>query len=757
MELRDFATRILFATTLDEKLQCPVDITDEQPGSPLATPAEPGRPTELHFKVTGTGRDEFPGTRRLEQERERGRLLHFFANHELLATELMALVLLRFPDAPAAFRKGVLQTLKDEQMHTRLYIQRMKECGIHFGELPVSGYFWRAVSGMENPMDYVASLCLTFEQANLDFARHFARGFATVGDDSTAKLLEKIYRDEIGHVAYGLKWFRRWKNPDQSDWDAFCRTLKFPLSPQRAKGFTLNVEGRRAAGLDAAFIAELDVYSQSKGRTPNVFVFNPFAEGHIAQGKAFNPTKYQAQLARDLANLPQFLCRQDDLVLVERRPSVEFLSGIKQAGFALPEFVESPERGSASRSTLAKIGVNKLDAAVETEAAAGHRPALRKSILSLAERKLGRLRPWAWGPDSVELLEPIFANLTGEKRTATQSFNPGIAELYSKAWSASFLRKVLADIGRAGSPLPAASRNQTPERRARSDAPYLCTVDEVGVAVDSLDAALEAITAIRRRGHHKVMIKQALGLAGGNAIRLFEPELLETHRRWIVKAVENRRQLVVEPWLERVQDFSVQLEMTTDGLKLCGYTGLLTDVRGQFQGNWAAPKFERRIPPNVIELFHEPPDIATRLHALYADIFSLLEAELRRAGFLGPVGIDAFAYRTARGDCRLKPIVEINPRYTMGRLTVELMKQVAPGSHGLFRLVSRAMTRAGGFDDFPACARSLSERFPLRLEGEPSLRIREGAICLNDPAQAQVCLAVFQVAREPSVLGLTKI
>ena len=216
----------------------------------------------------------------------------------------MALVLLRFPDAPAAFRKGVLQTLKDEQEHTQLYLRRMKECGVHFGELPVSGYFWRSVSVMENPMDYVSSLCLTFEQANLDFARHFAQGFATVGDAATAKLLEKIYRDEIGHVAYGLKWFRRWKNPGESDWEAFCRQLKFPLSPQRAKGMTLNVEGRRAAGLDAQFIAELDVFSQSKGRTPNVFVFNPFAEAIIAHGKSFNPTKHQAQLARDLENLP---------------------------------------------------------------------------------------------------------------------------------------------------------------------------------------------------------------------------------------------------------------------------------------------------------------------------------------------------------------------------------------------------------------------------------------------------------------------
>src|SRR5208337_705393 len=165
---------------------------------------------------------------------------------------------------------------------------------------------------------------------------------------------------------------------------------------QRAKGMTLNVEGRLAAGLDAEFIAELDVFSQSKGRTPNVFVFNPFTEVRIAHGQSFNPTKHQAQLARDLENLPQFLCRQDDIVLVSEKPSVEFLSGVKQSGFALPEFVELKRRDS------------------------------------LTGRKLGRLRPWAWGPDSVELIGLLFANLTGENRTANESFNSCVAQLYSK-------------------------------------------------------------------------------------------------------------------------------------------------------------------------------------------------------------------------------------------------------------------------------------------------------------------------------------
>src|SRR5215472_10021928 len=115
MELREFAEQVLFATTLEEKLRTPQNVTDEHPGAPLATPAAPGRPEHLQFKPHATGKSEFPGLHRLEDKTERGKLLHFFANHELLATELMALVLLKFPEAPAAFRKGVFETLKDEQ------------------------------------------------------------------------------------------------------------------------------------------------------------------------------------------------------------------------------------------------------------------------------------------------------------------------------------------------------------------------------------------------------------------------------------------------------------------------------------------------------------------------------------------------------------------------------------------------------------------------------------------------------------------
>jgi uncharacterized ferritin-like protein (DUF455 family) len=151
LQLQDFAKRVLFGTTIEEKLDFPRDeIVDTDRGEAINTPQSLSRPKHLSLR-SGDERAAHPRPSQLIDERERGRLLHFFGNHELLATELMALALLKFPEAPKSFRMGLLETLKEEQIHTRIYMHRMKQCGIEFGELPLSDYFWKSVSSMEDP------------------------------------------------------------------------------------------------------------------------------------------------------------------------------------------------------------------------------------------------------------------------------------------------------------------------------------------------------------------------------------------------------------------------------------------------------------------------------------------------------------------------------------------------------------------------------------------------------------------------------
>ena len=378
----------------------------------------------------------------------------------------------------------------------------------------------------------------------------------------------------------------------------------------------------------------------------------------------------------------------------------------------------------------------------------------------LAARKLGSLRPWAWGPDSFELLKPVFASVTGEKRADEKRFNDRIAQLYSKSWSANFLRQILPSRSSRGNESQTKNRQSTIGNRQFSQRlltsaatiDWLCSENEIGMSVNSLDEALAAISKIRARGHHKIVVKQAFGVAGSNALRLFEPEILETQLRWMRNAFARKRELVVEPWLERVQDFSVQLEMTTAGLKLCGFTGLVNDARGQFVANFAESHHHKRIPAKVVSQFHAAADISGRLLEFYDEVFARLETELRAVDFTGPIGIDAFVYRDASDAVRLKPVVEINPRYTMGRVLVELMRQTCQNSAGVFRLVNAVQLRTAGFENFSAYARALEGKSPLKLEGEPVPRIREGALCLNDPAEAEACLAVFQVGRTVTAL-----
>jgi hypothetical protein len=262
--------------------------------------------------------------------------------------------------------------------------------------------------------------------------------------------------------------------------------------------------------------------------------------------------------------------------------------------------------------------------------------------------------------------------------------------------------------------------------------------------VEHLEDALDAITAIRERGHQRVVFKEACGLAGHNSIRLWEPAVLPEQRQWLAHAFEQGRPLIVEPWLERELDFSVQLEMEPHGLRLCGYTGLINDRKGQFLANWAEANHRRCPPARADALLQAQADAPEQLRGFYARIFVSLEPELRRVGFAGPISIDAFLYRTPQGECRLKPVVEINPRYTMGRLTVELMKHACAVSCGLFRLVNRTQVHREGFANFPSYASLPGKRLPVRLEGDSG--IRQGALCLNDPGQARVCLATFEVS-----------
>lgn len=256
MELREFALGVLEAPTLAGKLAAPPrDLTDYDPGDELRLP-EPVRPAELVIETSR--RVKTPPVAGMGDVSQRRRILHAMANHELQAAELFAWALLAFPDAPRAFRLGLLGILVDEQKHCRLYIERLEALGGHFGDTPVTGHFWNQLDDLHTPLEFVCVMGLTFENANLDFAGEYATAAREVGDDETAAVLDIVHRDEIRHVRFGWHWLQHFKAPDATAWDAYNDHVHFPLGPWRARGKVFDRESREAAGIDDSFIEQLE-------------------------------------------------------------------------------------------------------------------------------------------------------------------------------------------------------------------------------------------------------------------------------------------------------------------------------------------------------------------------------------------------------------------------------------------------------------------------------------------------------------------
>ena len=185
--------------------------------------------------------------------------LNSFANHELLAIEIMAKMLVEFPHETKEeklFKKGIISSLKDEQKHLHLYVERLNELGYELGDFPLNDYFWRQSINITSRAEYLSIMSVTFEGANLDFAALYRDLFLEVEDKKTADILETVLKDEISHVAFGMHWLSQWKK-EKSVWQYYLENLPSPLTPARARGKSFNEVDRLKAKMDKSFISEL--------------------------------------------------------------------------------------------------------------------------------------------------------------------------------------------------------------------------------------------------------------------------------------------------------------------------------------------------------------------------------------------------------------------------------------------------------------------------------------------------------------------
>lgn len=253
----EFAKTILLGETLEDKLiSCEINWNNE---TEFLLPHLPGREKKIAFSEKQL---KFPKAPNLNQDLNKAIALHSFANHELLAIEMMAAALLIYPhktEEDIRFKRGIYTALKDEQKHFKLYVERIEELGFGFGDFPLNDYFWRQMPKLKTPAEYSAVMALTFEAANLDFAQYYANIFKEYGDQRTADILDIVLEDEIAHVAFGAHWMKRWRG-DKSLWDYYRSCLPFPMTPARGRGIGFDPRVHERAMNDNEFVKELAAY-----------------------------------------------------------------------------------------------------------------------------------------------------------------------------------------------------------------------------------------------------------------------------------------------------------------------------------------------------------------------------------------------------------------------------------------------------------------------------------------------------------------
>jgi uncharacterized ferritin-like protein (DUF455 family) len=686
-----WAEQVLLGTTLDAKLESFDPARHIAVSTTLSsgsqTPDFPGRPLELSFSRSKDPEhranvQRFPSKSSLDHAVQRGLVLHFFANHELLAIELMALALLKFPSADEGWRTGIVRTIAEEQAHMRLYMQRMSELGVPFGTLPVNGFFWNCLKNMESPAEFAAAMSMTFEQANLDFAVYYENIFRELGDTQTADILRQICSDEIGHVKHGVVWFERWRDQSLSLWDAWQKTLRFPLTPARAKGPILVRAPRVQAGLPEEFVDRLEVFVQSKGRPANVWWFNPGCEDELAGRVALSAAA--RALTDDLNSVVTFLAASEDVVLIRQRPGLAWQKSLRAAGFSLPEFLDSAQQADDS--------------------------------VRAGPRRWGAFIPWGRVPS---------AAFEAKRWQGSVDLFP--RELWSKAWSVQLLRELI----NAGTLL---RDSVGPD-------------DVVGVLCETENQIMEHVSFLYSKGWREVVLKRVLAASGrGNTVLdlTLYPENAHEVQKKCADILRAGAPLIVEPWLRRVLDLSVQFDVGADGLcKFIGFSRLLNHEGGSWKGHVMGKPFA-----------DTDPGLRRRLSEQggWLDVARSCAAEAARRmaalGFHGPVGMDALVWEDDSGAQWFKPVVEVNPRLTMGRVAIHLERRIVSGRTGLWRHWTERELKSAGYSSFTDFAQKLANVCPLAVQDHRGVPfVDTGALCTNDPETAQKVLGVLWVGK----------
>ncbi len=133
-------------------------------------------------------------------------------------------------------------------------------------------------------------------------------------------------------------------------------------------------------------------------------------------------------------------------------------------------------------------------------------------------------------------------------------------------------------------------------------------------------------------------------------------------RRHVIDLFYRFDELLFEPWVERTADYGVCGVIDDASEAPLQFHQQFVDGYGRFR-SIRIPATDSRLPSGLC-------DGAARVR----DIFG-------QAGYRGPFGTDAFEYVAPDGALALRPVSEVNARFTFGHIAHEIRERLFPGSN----------------------------------------------------------------------------
>lgn len=231
----------------------------------------------------------------------------------------------------------------------------------------------------------------------------------------------------------------------------------------------------------------------------------------------------------------------------------------------------------------------------------------------------------------------------------------------------------------------------------------------------TLDSAMAEATILLERG--PVLFKGVHSCAGRAHLKVEAGGLPQAEAR-LQTMLDKHGGLVLEPWLERVADFSMLYEKSGEGVEWIGASVMENDAQGRYLGSRVAPKWTSLLDAGVSTWLHTRADIQDWIRRRWPQALEQLLPD-----YVGPLGIDCLVHRHADGSLDWRPVVELNVRMSMGRIALELMRKSRSGCSGSLRFLRKSMGATP----------------------PPAGSLEQGPVLLNDPDQAREFLVVWEV------------